>query len=171
LIDRVRPGHVAIQSCPGSPKTPRTRRWTLLLDALGEIAGEVFSSVVHQLNLDQDIVFVDTMSTYWQTETTDELAELAQDPGDDEVNSPTEAGTRAFGHSKDHRPDLPQVVIAMAVTRDGVAVQCWTFPADTADTAIIRTVKDDLGGWGLRRLVRVADRGFARAANQAYLTR
>ena len=59
----------------------------------------------------------------------------------------------------------------MAVTRDGVPVRCWTFPGDTADTAIIRTIKDDLGGWGLRRLVWVADRGFASAANRAYLTR
>ena len=36
---------------------------------------------------------------------------------------------------------------------------------------IIRPVKDDLGGWGLRRLVWVADRGFASAANRAYLAR
>jgi hypothetical protein len=50
-------------------------------------------------------------------------------------------------------------------------VRCWTFPGDTADTAIIRTITDDLGGWGLRRLVWVADRGFASAANRAYLTR
>jgi hypothetical protein len=63
------------------------------------------------------------------------------------------------------------VVIAMAVTRDGIPVRCWTFPGDTADTAIIRTVKDDLDGWGLRRLVWVADRGFASAANRTYLTR
>ena len=59
----------------------------------------------------------------------------------------------------------------MAVTRDGIPVRCWSFPGNTADTAIIRTVKDDLGGWGLRRLVWVADRGFASAANRAYLTR
>jgi hypothetical protein len=59
----------------------------------------------------------------------------------------------------------------MAVTRDGIPVRCWTFPGDTTDTAIIRTVKDDPGGWGLRRLVWVADRGFASAANRAYLTR
>jgi hypothetical protein len=50
-------------------------------------------------------------------------------------------------------------------------VRCWTFPGDTADQAIIRTIKDGLGGWGLRRLVWVADRGFASAANRAYLTR
>jgi hypothetical protein len=118
----------------------------------------IFSSVAHLLNLDLDIVFVDTTSTYWETEVADDEADLAADPSDDEQSNPAEAGTRAFGHSKDHRPDLPQVVIAMAVTRDGVPVRCWTFPGDTADTAIIRTIKDDLGGWGLRRLVWVADR-------------
>ena len=59
----------------------------------------------------------------------------------------------------------------MAITRDGVPVRCSTFPGDTSDQAIIRTIKDDLDGWGLRRLVWVADRGFASAANRAYLTR
>jgi transposase len=162
---------VAIEGCAGFTDDAAYAAMDFLLDALGEIAAEVFSSVAHLLNLDLDIVFVDTTSTYWETQTADELAELAEDPGDDEVSSPTEAGARAFGHSKDHRADLPQVVIAMAVTRDGVPVRCWTFPGNTADTAIIRTVKDDLGGWGLRRLVWVADRGFASAANRAYLTR
>jgi len=66
---------------------------------------------------------------------------------------------------------LAQVVIAMAVTRDGVPVRCWTFPGNTADTQIIRTVNDDVGGWNLHRMVWVADRGLASAANRAYLTR
>ncbi len=59
----------------------------------------------------------------------------------------------------------------MAVTHDGVPVRCWTFAGNTADTAIIRTVTDDLAGWNLHRMVWVADRGFASAANRAYLTR
>lgn len=59
----------------------------------------------------------------------------------------------------------------MAVTRDGVPVRCWTFAGNEGDQAIIRTVKDDLGAWNLRRMVWVADRGFASAANRAYLTR
>ena len=59
----------------------------------------------------------------------------------------------------------------MAVTRDGVPVRCWTFPGNTADTSIIRTVKADLAGANLHRMVWVADRGFASAANRAYLTR
>lgn len=162
---------VAIEGCPAFTDDAAYAAMDFLLDALGEIAAEVFSSVAHLLNLDLDIVFVDTTSTYWEAETADELAELAEEPADDEISSPAEAGTRTFGHSKDHRGDLPQVLIAMAVTRDGVPVRCWTFPGNTADTAIIRTIKDDLGGWGLRRLVWVADRGFACAANRTYLTR
>jgi hypothetical protein len=69
-------------------------------------------------------------------------------------------------HAPYFRTDLPQVVIAMAVTRHGVPVRCWTFPGNENDQAIIRTVKDDLGSWNLRRLVWVADRGFAAAANR-----
>jgi len=114
---------------------------------------------------------VDTTSTYWEVDVPDELAELQDKLDDDGTSRPVEQGKRAFGHSKDHRTDLPQVVIAMAVTRDGVPVRCWTFPGNTADTAIIRTVKDDLAAWNLQRMVWVAHRGFASAANRAYLTR
>jgi transposase len=90
-------------------------------------------------------------------------AHLARQAGADMV--------QCDANSKDHRPDLPQVIIAMAVTRDGIPVRCWTFPGNTGDQPIIRTIKDDLGSWNLRRLVWVADRGFASAANRAYLTR
>jgi hypothetical protein len=31
-------------------------------------------------------------------------------------------------HSKDHRPDLPQVVIGLAVTREEIPVRCWCWP-------------------------------------------
>jgi hypothetical protein len=162
---------VAIEGCAGFTDDAAYAAMDFLLDALDEVAAEVFAQVAHLLNLDLDIILVDTTSTYWQTEAADQLPELAEDADDDEASNPTESGVRAFGHSKDHRPDLPQVVIAMAVTRDGVPVRCWTFPGDTVDTRIIRTVKDDLGGWNLRRLVWVADRGFASAANRAYLTK
>jgi hypothetical protein len=160
---------VFIEDCPGFSDDAAYRAMDFLLGALEEIAAEVFASVAHLLNLDVDIVFVDTTSTYWEMEVAAELAETAAEDDDDSL--PEEAGARLFGHSKDHRDDLPQVVIAMAVTRDGIPVRCWTFPGDTGDQKIIRKVKDDLGGWNLRRLVWVADRGFASAANRAYLAR
>jgi len=162
---------VAIEHMTGLSDDQAYRGMDFLLDALKEIAADVFNSVAHLLNLDLDIVFVDTTSTYFETEGPDRLPELAGSPTDDDNTGPAEFGAREFGHSKDFRTDLPQVVIAMAVTRDGIPVRCWTFPGNTADTAIIRTVKDDLDGWNLRRLVWVADRGFASQANRAYLTR
>ena len=162
---------VAIEGCAGFSDDAAYAAMDFLLDALEEIAAEIFGSVAHLLNLDLDLVFVDTTSTYWEVDVADDLLDLAESVDDNETSRPVESGTRAFGHSKDFRTDLPQVVIAMAVTRDGVPVRCWTFPGNTGDTSIIRTVKDDLAGWNLRRMVWVADRGFASAANRAYLTR
>lgn len=147
------------------------RAMDFLLEALPEIAEGVFSSVATLLNLDLDIVFVDTTSTYFETDRPDELPETAESVGDDGVRKPIESGVRTFGHSKDFRGDLPQVVIAMAVTREGVPVRCWTFAGNEPDTTIIRTIKDDLAGWNLHRMVWVADRGFASATNRAYLTK
>jgi hypothetical protein len=163
---------VAIDGCPGFSDDAAYAAMDFLLAALDEVAAQIFASVAHLLNLDVEIVFVDTTTTYWEVEVADELADLADDPVDDDgLGKPAEAGTRRFGNSKDHRPDLPQVVIAMAVTRDGIPVRCWTFGGNESDQRIIRTVKDDLGSWNLRRMVWVADRGFASAANRAYLQR
>jgi hypothetical protein len=162
---------VAIEGCTGFTDDAAYAAMDFLLDALNEIASEIFGSVAHLLNLDLDILFVDTTSTYWELDVADELVDLAKVVDDDGISRPVEQAKRAFGHSKDFRTDLPQVVIAMAVTRDGVPVRCWTFPGDTNDTSIIRTVKHDLAGWNLHRMVWVADRGFASAANRAYLTR
>jgi Transposase DDE domain len=162
----------AVPDCPGFSDDSAYAAMDFLLDALGEIAARIFDSVAHLLNLDVDIVFVDSTSTYWEVDGADELADLDPEPDpDDGVGKAVEGGARRFGKSKDHRDDLPQVVIAMAVTRDGIPVRCWTFPGDTGDQKIIRTVKDDLGSWNLRRLVWVTDAGFASAANRAYLNR
>jgi hypothetical protein len=162
----------AIIDCVGFSDDSAYAAMDFLLDALDEIASRIFASVAHLLNLDVDIVFVDTTSTYWEVDVADDLADLEPEPDtDDGTSKPAEGGQRRFGKSKDHRDDLPQVVIAMAVTRDGIPVRCWTFPGNTQDQKIIRTIKDDLGSWNLHRLVWVADRGFASAANRAYLTR
>jgi hypothetical protein len=162
---------VFIQGCGGFSDDAAYAAMDFLLAALEEVAAEIFSSVAHLLNLDVDVVFVDTTSTYWEMEVADELAEAADRDGDGGDETPQETAGRRLGHSKDHRDDLPQVVIAMAVTRDGIPVRCWTFPGNEQDQKIIRTVKDDLSDWNLRRLVWVADRGFASAANRAYLSR
>ena len=53
---------VAIEGLTGFDADTAYRGMDFLLDALTEIAAEIFSSVAHLLNLDLDIVFVDTTS-------------------------------------------------------------------------------------------------------------
>src|SRR5680860_1406108 len=115
---------VAIEDLSGFTDDQAYRAMDFLLDALNEIASEVFGSVAHLLNLDLDLIFVDTTSTYWELDGADQLVDLQDSVDDDGVTRPVEQGKRAFGHSKDFRTDLPQVVIAMAVPRDGVPVRC-----------------------------------------------
>ena len=95
----------------------------------------------------------------------DETGDRVEDP-DQAAN---EVGFRTWGKSKDHRDDLPQVVIGMAVTRDGIPVRVWSWPGNTTDTALIRQVKTDLRDWTLGKVVWVADRGFTSAANRRAL--
>jgi hypothetical protein len=53
----------AITDCPGFCDDSAYAAMDFLLDALDEIASEIFASVAHLLNLNVDIVFVDTTST------------------------------------------------------------------------------------------------------------
>jgi transposase len=80
-------------------------------------------------------------------------------------------GFRAYGKSKDSRDDLPQVVVGLAVTRDGIPVRVWSWPGNTTDTDLIRQVRDDIRQWTLSRVVWVADRGFTSRRNRRALMR
>lgn len=148
------------------------RAMDFFLDALSDLQQEVFFSVATLLNLEVDLVFFDTTSTFWQTDAAAEtlLADADNAPDEDAAGA-VEAAVRTWGHSKDSRPDLPQVVIGMAVTREGIPVRLWTFPGNTSDQVLLRTVKDDLRAWQLHRVVWVLDRGFASADNRRYLQR
>lgn len=150
------------------------RAMDFLLEALPELQETVFFLVANILNLEVDLLFFDTSSTYFETERlADEMIDEDEEDDEDEAHKRlVESGTRAYSsHSKDHRPDLPQVVIGMAVTREGIPVRCWTFPGTTSDQVIIRKVKDDLGSWGLNRVIWCLDRGFNSAENRRYLQR
>ena len=175
---------VALLDCPDFDDDAAYGAMDFLLAALPEIAEGIFSTTANLLNLSCDIIFVDTSSTYFECDVADDEAEDEVDldsvndanetegdqKADSDTQGPSEAATRRFNkHHKDHRPDLPQVVIGMAVTTEGVPIRCWTFPGNTSDQVIIRTIKDDLAGWMLNRVVWVADRGFNSVANRAYL--
>jgi hypothetical protein len=149
----------------------RAMDWLLeIRDALEKM---VFDNLADLLNLEVDLLFFDTTSTYFETEQADEP--VARDKDGNAITSGgaeqagERAGFRTYGKSKDHRDDLPQVVIGMAVTRDGIPVRVWCWPGNTNDSALIRQVKDDMRDWCLARVIWVADRGFASAENRRYL--
>jgi len=157
------------------------RAMDFLHAALAELQERVFFTVASLLDLEVDLLFFDTTSTYWETDRlSEELQEADQQHDDqqalenDDHEPPVlvESGRRRYSkNSKDHRPDLPQVVVGMAVTRKGIPVRVWTFPGNASDQVIIRKVKDDLRGWNLSRVIWVLDRGFTSERNRRYLQR
>jgi hypothetical protein len=150
------------------------RAMDALIGVEAELAKTVYSSVADLLNLEVDLLFFDTTSTYFETEQADDPVardEHGRPLGETVTEASSEVGFRTYGKSKDHREDLPQVVVGMAVTRTGIPVRVWCWPGNTADSALIRQVKADMRDWNLSRVVWVADRGFTSAANRRYLQR
>jgi transposase len=98
-----------------------------------------------------DLIFYDTTSVYWEAEDED--------------------GLRKRGHSKDSRPDAPQIIVGLAVTRDGYPVRSWVFPGHTADVSTVAKVKQDLSAWQLNRVIFLGDRGMISDDNLAELAR
>ena len=150
-------GDVAIDGLEHMDEDQAYRAMDLLVEAdtHAKVQEAVFFSVADLLNLEVDLLFFDTSSTYFCIDDEDEAGE----------------GFRVLGHSKDHRPDLPQVVIGLAVTKEGIPVRVWCFPGDASDQVILKGVRDDLRGWRLGRVITVVDRGFSADDNLASLTR
>ncbi len=146
------------------------------MDWLGEVgdklARQVFWSTATLLDLEVDLVFFDSTSTYWERDTADEPTSRDTRGEPVAADDPAAVGLgsfRTFGHSKDHREDRPQVVVGMAVTRGGIPIRCWSWPGNTADVTMIDQVRADLRDWSLARMVWVTDRGFASEHNRRVL--
>jgi len=134
-----------------------------LLEIEQQLCERVYRQTADLLNLEVDLLFFDTTSTYFETDRPDQ-PETAED-------GTVTPAFRSYGHSKDHRPDLPQVRIGMAVTRTGIPIRVWCWPGNQSEQELIRQVKDELREWKLSRVVWVADRGFQSAENRRYLQR
>jgi hypothetical protein len=138
-----------------------------------QLERQIYDKIAGLLDLEVDLLFFDTTSTYFELDEEDQPVPRDKDGNvTDDTGKAAEgrpAGFRAYGKSKDHRDDLPQVVIGLAVTRGGIPVRVWCWPGNTADSALIRQVKDDMRDWTLSRIVWVADRGFTSAANRRHL--
>ena len=167
---------VLIAGLPQTTDDACYRAMDWLLQIREQLEKQVFDRASEVLGLEVDLLFFDTTSTYFVTEEAD--APVARDQqgnpvpdGTEGAAGATETGFRTWGKSKDYRDDLPQVVIGMAVTRNGIPLRVWCWPGNTADSALIRQVKDEVRDWSLSRVVWVADRGFTSAENRRYLRR
>ena len=137
------------------------------LDVLAEhgdaIEQEVFWHSVDLFKLDVDLIFYDATTAWFECD--------EEDVASHQWRGLTFAPLRRRGHSKEGRDNDPQVVIALAVTRDGVPVRSWVLPGDTADVAAVQRIKEDLRQLRLGRALFVGDAGLYARANLAELGR
>jgi transposase len=121
------------------PKTLGTPRCLkdLIEEELFERRRDLFTEI--------DLVFFDTTSLYFEGR------------GGESI------GKR--GHNKDHRPDLYQMVVGMALDVEGRPICCEMWPGNTADVkTLIPVVKRMRERFRLREITVVADRGMVSQA-------
>ena len=131
-----------------------------------EIEQALYCRLADLLNLDVELIFYATTSLPFA------IDEMDQGYGEDDLvegsmaaGAKTSQAPRKRGMSKKGRGDAPQIVIGLAVTRDGVPVRHWVCPGNTVDVTTVAQVKDDLKGWKLSRCVFVGDAGMVSQEN------
>ncbi len=137
-----------------------------LYDHAQEVEKSVFFHTADLFNLEVDLIFYDTTTASFSIDQEDEDMEL-------DVNGETEVleeGLRKYGHSKEGTWS-PQVVVALAVTRNGLPVRSWVFPGNTSDVSTVKQVRQDLRGWKLGRALFVADSGMNSSENRSELAK
>jgi Transposase DDE domain len=137
------------------------------LDVLAEhgdaIEEAVFWHSVDLFKLDVDLVFYDATTAWFECD--------EEDVAPESWRGLSFAPLRKRGHSKEGRDNDPQVVIALAVTRDGMPVRSWVLPGDTADVTAVARIKEDLRQMRLGRALFVGDAGLYARANLAELSK
>jgi hypothetical protein len=125
-------------SAPADPKAAPVRCVKdQLEEALFERRRDLFTEV--------DLVFFDTTSLYFEGEGGESLGER--------------------GFNKDHRPDLRQMVVGLAVDVQGRPLCCEFWPGNTADVTTLKALIERLRQrFRLREITVVADRGMVSQA-------
>lgn len=121
----------------------------------------VYFAMADLMNADVDLIFYDTTSLHFEIDDEDEACSTKDDR--------TYEAQRKRGHAKNGRHDAPQIVVGLALTRDGLPVRSWVFAGSTSDVTTVEQVKTDLKGWKLGRCVLVGDAGMNSEANRRTL--
>jgi transposase len=122
-----------------------------------EVENAIFFHTANLFNLVVDVIFYDTTTASFSIDEEDEDTE-------------TGPGFRKYGHSKDGTWS-PQIVVALAVTREGLPVRSWIFSGNTSDVDTVKRVREDLRGWKLGRALFVADSGNNSRTNRNELAK
>lgn len=149
-------GKVYLPSCEGLKLEQMYEAMDLLYEHAVEVEKNIFFNTANLFNLEVDLIFYDTTT-----------AGFSIDQEDDEQSDDS---LRRYGRAKNGQWS-PQVVVALAVTREGFPVRCWVLPGNTADSTTIETVRKDLRGWNLGRALFVADAGINSEDNRQELAR
>ena len=144
---------------PDGWSAPSLDQYYRALDAVAAAKDETETYLYGRLcdltNLDLRLVCYDLTSTYFEGS----------------VRRSERFGSRAFGYSRDHRPDRPQIVIGLLCTSDGLPIAHRVFEGNTNDATTLRTVLADLARrFAVGRICVVADRGLMTAANLEAVT-
>ena len=126
----------------------------LLYKHKDNIEESVFYYTANLLNLSVDLIFYDTTTATFSVDD--------YDLDDDEI--------RQRGRDKSGGFSV-QVVVALAVTQDGIPVRCWVLPGNTTDVQTVKKVRTDLRGWNLGRAIFVADAGMNSEKNRKELSK
>lgn len=143
---------VYMPSCQGLKLDQMYEAMDVLYYNAEEVERSIFFHTADLLNLQVDLIFYDTTTASFS------------------IDQEDEDGPRKFGKAKEGTWG-PQVVVALAVTREGLPVRCWVFPGNTTDVDTIKRIRKDLRGWKLGRALFVADAGMNSESNQQELGR
>ena len=157
---------VYIEDLPAVDSQNLYRAMDFLQEHSDVLQKAIFHSVADLFNLEVDLLFIDTTTTYFEIEGEDADTIETDGQGEESVHL---GYRRRSKHGKDNHPELAQVVICFAVTRSGIPVKCWSWPGNTSDKAIVEEIKQDLNLWDLGRTIYVEDTGFNSERNRRIL--
>ncbi|MBC2710217.1 MAG: IS1634 family transposase [Desulfosarcina sp.] len=149
---------VYLPSCKGLKLSHMYDAMDLLHAHAEKVEKAVFFQTANLFNLEVDLIFYDTTTASFSVDYEDDPERHAN------------ATLRKFGHAKEGFW-APQVVVALAVTREGIPVRSWVLPGNTADVSTVEKVRADLRGWNLGRAMFVADSGMNSEGNRSELAK
>jgi transposase len=157
---------VYLPSCEDLKLDQMYEAMDLLYTHSQQVEEAIFFQTASLLDLEVDLVFYDTTTVGFTIDNEDMEIEGVVDST--EAESPE--ALRKYGRSKEGNWAM-QVVVALAVTRDGLPVRSWVFPGNTTDVTTVAKVKSDLKGWKLGRALFVGDAGLNSQENRDELAK